>query len=74
MLSLTQPAAVKEVHRKYFAAGADIVETNTFSSTTIAMADYGMENWYMRLIMNRQSWQKKRQQNLQKKNLINLGL
>jgi len=44
LLSLTQPAAVKEVHRKYFAAGADIVETNTFSSTTIAMADYGMEN------------------------------
>ena len=45
LLSLTQPAAVKEVHRKYFAAGADIVETNTFSSTTIAMADYGMENF-----------------------------
>lgn len=43
MLSITQPEAVKEVHRSYFAAGADIVETNTFSSTTIAMADYKME-------------------------------
>jgi 5-methyltetrahydrofolate--homocysteine methyltransferase len=43
LLSLTQPEALAEVHRKYFAAGADIVETNTFSGTTIAMADYGME-------------------------------
>ena len=45
MLSLTQPAAIADVHRKYFEAGADIVETNTFSSTTIAMADYGMEEY-----------------------------
>ncbi len=45
MLSLTQPAAIAEVHRKYFEAGADIVETNTFSSTTIAMADYEMEEY-----------------------------
>lgn len=44
MLSITQPEAIKEVHHKYFAAGADIVETNTFSSTTIAMADYEMED------------------------------
>jgi len=44
LLSITQPKAVKEVHRKYFAAGADIVETNTFSGTTIAMADYQMED------------------------------
>ncbi|MGG8496517.1 homocysteine S-methyltransferase family protein [Tenacibaculum sp. TC6] len=44
LLSITQPEAVKEVHRKYFTAGADIVETNTFSGTTIAMADYQMEN------------------------------
>lgn len=45
MLSLTQPDAIAEVHRKYFEAGADIVETNTFSSTTIAMADYEMEEY-----------------------------
>jgi 5-methyltetrahydrofolate--homocysteine methyltransferase len=44
LLSLTQPNAIGEVHRKYFEAGADIVETNTFSSTTIAMADYDMED------------------------------
>ncbi len=44
LLSVTQPEAVKAVHRKYFEAGADIVETNTFSGTTIAMADYQMEN------------------------------
>lgn len=44
LLSITQPDAIKEVHAKYFAAGADIVETNTFSGTTIAMADYQMEN------------------------------
>lgn len=44
LLSLTQPQAVKDVHRQYFAAGADIVETNTFSSTTIGMADYHMEH------------------------------
>ena len=44
LLSLTQPDAIAEVHRKYFAAGADIVETNTFSGTTIAMADYHMED------------------------------
>ncbi|HEA29653.1 MAG TPA: 5-methyltetrahydrofolate--homocysteine methyltransferase [Leeuwenhoekiella sp.] len=43
LLSLTQPKAIAEVHRNYFAAGADIVETNTFSGTTIAMADYHME-------------------------------
>lgn len=45
MLSITQPEAIKEVHRKYFDVGADIVETNTFSSTSIGMADYGMESW-----------------------------
>ncbi len=44
LLSLTQPEAIAEIHRKYFAAGADIVETNTFSGTTIAMADYHMED------------------------------
>jgi len=44
LLSITQPKAIKEVHAKYFAAGADIVETNTFSGTTIAMADYQMED------------------------------
>ena len=44
LLSLTQPKAIAEIHHKYFEAGADIVETNTFSGTSIAMADYDMEN------------------------------
>ena len=44
LLSITQPEAVKEVHRLYFHAGADIVETNTFSGTTIGMADYHLED------------------------------
>lgn len=44
LLSLTQPEAIKEIHGKYLAAGADIIETNTFSGTTIAMADYAMED------------------------------
>ena len=44
LLSLTQPDAIAEIHQKYFAAGADIIETNTFSGTSIAMADYNMEN------------------------------
>ena len=43
LLSLTQPNAIEEVHAKYLEAGADIIETNTFSATTIAMADYHME-------------------------------
>jgi 5-methyltetrahydrofolate--homocysteine methyltransferase len=43
LLSLTQPVAIEEVHRKYLEADADIIETNTFSGTTIAMADYHME-------------------------------
>ena len=44
LLSLTQPQSIEEVHRKYLEAGADIIETNTFSGTTIAMADYHMED------------------------------
>ncbi len=43
LLVLTQPDAIREIHLNYFRAGADIVETNTFSSTAIAQADYGME-------------------------------
>jgi 5-methyltetrahydrofolate--homocysteine methyltransferase len=43
LLSLTQPEIIKEIHGEYLAAGADIIETNTFNGTTISMADYGME-------------------------------
>ena len=43
LLILTQPDAIRGFHLDYLRAGADIVETNTFSSTSIAQADYGME-------------------------------
>ena len=49
LLSLTQPTAIKEVHAKYFEVGADIVETNTFSGTRIAMADYKLEDYVYEL-------------------------
>src|SRR2546430_539807 len=42
LLSLTQPALVRDIHAQYLQAGADIVETNTFNSTAVALADYGM--------------------------------
>ena len=44
LLSLTQPDAIREIHEAFLDVGADIIETNTFSSTSIAMADYHMEN------------------------------
>ncbi|KWU02101.1 methionine synthase [Vibrio toranzoniae] len=43
LLVLTQPNLIKDIHEKYLEAGADILETNTFNATTIAMADYDME-------------------------------
>lgn len=44
LLSLTRPEIIKEIHALYYEAGADIAETNTFSGTTIAQADYGLES------------------------------
>lgn len=44
LLSITRPEIIKGIHRAYFDAGSDIVETNTFSSTTISQADYGLES------------------------------
>jgi 5-methyltetrahydrofolate--homocysteine methyltransferase len=43
LLSLTQPDIIKAIHAAYYEAGSDIVETNTFNSNSISMADYGME-------------------------------
>ncbi len=40
LLNITQPELIQKIHEDYFAAGADIIETNTFSSTSIGMADY----------------------------------
>lgn len=45
LLSLTRPEIIQEIHRLYFEAGADIAETNTFSGTWIAQADYGLEKF-----------------------------
>ncbi len=44
LLVLTQPAVIREIHEAYLAAGADIIETNTFSSNAVSMADYHMEH------------------------------
>ena len=44
VLVLSQPNIIQDIHREYLAAGADIIETNTFSSTSIAQADYGLES------------------------------
>ena len=45
MLCLTRPDVIQDIHRKYLEAGADIIETNTFSSTTVSMADYHVEEY-----------------------------
>src|SRR5204862_744177 len=43
LLSLTQPRLIRDIHTQYLQAGADIIETNTFNSTAVALADYGMQ-------------------------------
>ncbi len=44
LLSITQPQIIKDIHKQYLLAGADIIETNTFNSQAISLADYGMES------------------------------
>src|SRR5215212_7336174 len=44
LLSITQPQIIEAIHTQYLEAGADIIETNTFSSTSIAQADYDMQS------------------------------
>ncbi len=44
LLGITRPDVIQSIHRDYFEAGSDIIETNTFNSTSIALADYGMES------------------------------
>src|SRR4051794_37702480 len=44
LLILTQPDAIREIHLAYYRAGADVVSTNTFSSTSIAQSDYGLQD------------------------------
>jgi 5-methyltetrahydrofolate--homocysteine methyltransferase len=52
LLTLTQPGLIRTIHAGYLEAGADIVETNTFNSTRIAMADYGMQSQVRELNLN----------------------
>lgn len=75
LLSITQPQAILEIHEKYLEAGADIIETNTFSSTSIAMADYDMQNWVEELNiasaqLARQAADKYQQQNPDKPRFV----
>src|SRR3546814_20124458 len=49
LLSLTRPDIIGEIHRAYLEAGADLIETKTFSSNTVSMADYGKEDLYNEL-------------------------
>lgn len=49
ILNLTKPDVIREVHEKFLEAGADIIETNTFSSTTVSQADYGLEKYVYRM-------------------------
>ena len=49
LLNLTQPEIIRDIHRKYLDAGADIIETNTFSANRISQADYGMEEYVYRI-------------------------
>ncbi len=52
LLSITRPEIIKDIHRQYFEAGADIAETNTFNSTSIAQADYHLEHMVYELNFN----------------------
>ncbi|HMJ68013.1 MAG TPA: homocysteine S-methyltransferase family protein [Cyclobacteriaceae bacterium] len=49
LLSITRPDIIKDIHRQYFEAGADIAETNTFGSTWVAQADYHLESYVYRI-------------------------
>ncbi len=45
LLNVTRPMVIEEIHRQYLDAGADIIETNTFNSQAISLADYGLESF-----------------------------
>lgn len=49
LLSITKPEVIREIHARFLEAGADIIETNTFNSTSISQADYHMEEWVYEL-------------------------
>ena len=59
LLTLTQPQIIQDIHEAYLAAGADIVETNTFNATQIEMADYNLESLAYEIMLRQQSWPKR---------------
>ena len=56
LLCLTRPDVIQDIHRKYLEAGADIIETNTFSSTTVSMADYHVEEYVREMNLAAVNW------------------
>ncbi|MCB0407024.1 MAG: methionine synthase [Bdellovibrionales bacterium] len=68
LLSLTRPEIIQEIHTKYLEAGADIIETNTFSGTSIAQSDYGLEAWVYELNKSSAELAKKACQEFMRKN------
>ena len=52
ILCLTRPDVIQDIHRKYLVAGADIIETNTFSSTSVSMADYHVQEYVREMPMS----------------------
>ena len=57
VLNLTRPDVIMDIHRRYLQAGADIIETNTFSSQRISQADYRLEGYAVRLSLEAHAWQ-----------------
>ena len=64
LLCLTRPDVIQDIHRKYLAAGADIIETNTFSSTRVSMADYHVQDYVREMNLAAVPWHAKWQMSL----------
>ena len=64
LLCLTRPDVIQDIHRKYLAAGADIIETNTFSSTRVSMADYHVQDYVREMSLAQCAWHAKWQMSL----------
>ena len=63
LLSLSQPRLIRDIHAQYLQAGADVIETNTFNSTSIALADYGMQALARSSTEPRRIWRARRRVN-----------
>ena len=71
LLCLTRPDVIQDIHRKYLEAGADIIETNTFSSTTVSMADYHVEEYCAKSILPLPDWHVNWRTNIRQRVRIN---